>query len=127
MANRVTRMETVKLKDDCIFCKIIKGEIPSNKVFENEKVFAFRDLYPQATEHILIIPKFHVDSLAHLNNDNRAIIGDLFDAADEISVRLGFKDKGYRSVINTGDEGGQTVFHLHLHIMAGNKMGAKFG
>lgn len=120
-------METVKLKDDCIFCKIIKGEIPSNKVFENDKVFAFRDLYPQAKEHILIIPKFHVDSLAHLTSENRDTVRDLFEAANEISIQLGFKDKGYRSVINTGEEGGQTVFHLHLHIMAGNKLGAKFG
>lgn len=117
----------MKLKDDCLFCKIIKGQIPSNKVFENEKVFAFRDIQPQAKEHILVIPKFHVDSLAHLSSDNIDVVTDLFKAADEISIQLGFKSKGYRSVINTGEEGGQTVFHLHLHIMAGNKMGARFG
>ena len=117
----------MKLKDDCLFCKIIQGQIPSNKVYENEKVFAFRDISPQAKEHILVIPKFHVDSLAHLTAENRNTIQDLFDAGDHIAQTLGFKNKGFRSVINTGAEGGQTVFHLHLHIMAGNQMGPRFG
>jgi histidine triad (HIT) family protein len=116
----------VKLKDDCLFCKIIKGQIPAEKVFENEKVFAFKDIHPQSKHHYLVIPKFHVDSLAHLKKEDLSILEDLFLAANEIAETNGFKNKGYRSVINTGEEGGQTVFHLHLHILAGSKMGAKF-
>lgn len=119
-------METVKLKDDCLFCKIIKGQIPAEKIFENEKVFAFKDIHPQSKHHYLIIPKLHVDSLAHLKEENLDVLQDLFKAANQIAESLGFKDKGFRSVINTGEEGGQTVFHLHLHILAGSKMGARF-
>lgn len=115
------------LKDDCLFCKIIKGQIPSEKIFENDKVFAFKDIHPQATQHYLVIPKFHVESLAHLDNSNTTVVNDLFRAADHISEMKGFKSKGYRSVINTGKNGGQTVFHLHLHIMSDEKMGPKFG
>lgn len=115
------------LKDDCLFCKIIKGQIPAEKIFENDKVFAFKDVYPQSSQHYLVIPKFHVESLAHLDSGNRTIINDLFYAADHISETKGFKDKGYRSVINTGKNGGQTVFHLHLHVMSDEKMGPKFG
>ena len=114
-------------KDDCLFCKIIKGQIPSEKVFENEKVFAFKDIHPQSKEHYLVIPKFHVESLAHLDNSNEDIVSDLFRAGRHLSETFGFKNKGYRSVINTGKNGGQTVFHLHLHIMSDEKMGAKFG
>ena len=114
----------MKMKDDCLFCKIIKGQIPSEKIFENEKVFAFKDIQPQAPHHYLIIPKFHTDSLAHLPDFN--ILVDMFRAADQIAQEKGFKETGYRSVINTGEEGGQTVFHLHLHVLAGNKMGATF-
>lgn len=114
-------------KDDCLFCKIIKGQIPSEKVFENEKVFVFKDIYPQAKEHYLVVPKFHVESLAHLESSNADIVSDLFRAANKISEDKGFKNNGYRSVINTGKHGGQTVFHLHLHVMTDEKMGAKFG
>ena len=115
------------LKDDCLFCKIIKGLIPSEKIFENDKVFAFKDIHPQSAQHYLVIPKFHVESLAHLDSSNKTIINDLFQAADHISETIGFKNNGYRSVINTGKNGGQTVFHLHLHIMSDEKMGPKFG
>lgn len=116
----------MKLKDDCLFCKIIKGQIPAEKVFENEDVISFKDIHPQSKHHYLIIPKFHVDSLAHLEASNSSVVTKLFEAANKIAEEKGFKSKGYRSVINTGEEGGQTVFHLHLHILAGNKMGAKF-
>jgi histidine triad (HIT) family protein len=119
-------MNMMPLKEDCLFCKIIKGQIPAEKIFENEKVFAFKDIYPQSKYHYLIIPKFHVDSLAHLNKENQSVVSDLFSAANEIAEKNGFKSKGYRSVINTGEEGGQTVFHLHLHVLAGSKMGARF-
>ncbi|MES2769470.1 MAG: histidine triad nucleotide-binding protein [Bdellovibrionota bacterium] len=115
------------LKDDCLFCKIIKGQIPAAKIFENEKVFAFKDIHPQAEQHYLVIPKFHVESLAHLEDSNTSIVNDLFRAANQISETEGFKSKGYRSVINTGKNGGQTVFHLHLHVMSDEKMSAKFG
>lgn len=116
----------MELKDDCLFCKIIKGQIPAEKVFEDEKVLAFKDIHPQAPHHYLLIPKFHVDSLAHLRGNDTSVMQDLFSAAIQIAENKGFKKKGYRSVINTGEEGGQTVFHLHLHLLAGSKMGAKF-
>ena len=119
-------MVTVKLKDDCLFCKIIKGQIPAEKIFEDEKVLAFKDIHPQAKHHYLIIPKFHVDSLAQVEEKNISITSDLFSAALKIANQFGFKEKGFRTVINTGEEGGQTVFHLHLHVLAGSKMGARF-
>jgi histidine triad (HIT) family protein len=117
----------MSLQADCIFCKILKGEIPSQKIFENEKVFAFRDLHPQAKEHILVIPKFHTNSLAHLEKHELNIMTDMYQAALEIADKQGFRQKGFRTVINTGQEGGQTVFHLHMHVLAGSQMGPRFG
>ncbi len=114
------------LKEDCLFCKIIKEEIPAAKIYESDKVLAFKDIEPQAKHHYLIIPKFHVDSLAHLNEENLNVMTELFQAATQIAEEQGFKKDGFRSVINTGEQGGQTVFHLHLHILAGSKMGARF-
>lgn len=116
----------MELKEDCLFCKIIKGQIPAEKVFEDEKILAFKDIHPQAKIHYLVIPKFHIDSLAHLRQDNTEIVKDLFFVANKIAEAQGFKKKGFRSVINTGEDGGQSVAHLHLHILAGSKMGAKF-
>lgn len=110
---------------DCLFCKIIEGKIPSQKVFENEKVFAFRDIHPQAAQHILVIPKFHVSGLSDLKDVS--IMSDIYDAALKIVEQLGIKQTGFRTIINTGQDGGQTVFHLHLHILGGSQLSGKFG
>ena len=105
--------------NDCIFCKIAAGEIPSSKVFEDELCMAFNDLHPQAPTHILIIPREHVDSLASASESDKALLGHLQLVAAEIAREKGFSENGYRVVINTNADGGQTVFHLHLHLLAG--------
>lgn len=107
--------------DNCIFCKIVKGEIPSSKVYEDDVCIAFDDLTPQAPTHILIIPREHVDSLDKATNAQREELGHLLVAAAEIARDKGFSDDGYRVVINTNSDGGQTVFHLHLHLLAGRQ------
>jgi len=108
--------------EDCLFCKIIKGEIPSNKVFEDEFTFAFRDINPAAPTHILVIPKTHISGLNDLNNENINIMTKLASTAREISNAEGIDSRGYRWVINSGEDGGQTVFHLHLHLLGGRKL-----
>ena len=104
---------------DCIFCKIIADEIPSRKVFEDEICIAFDDLSPQAPVHVLIIPRDHVDSLDKARPDRKETLGHLLLTAAEIAREKGFADDGYRVVINTNADGGQTVFHLHVHLLAG--------
>lgn len=103
---------------DCLFCKIINGEIPSKKVYEDEKTYAFYDISPQAPVHILVIPKKHVSSLNEL--EDFSVMSDIYNAVSNIVKELGLKD--YRTVINTGVEAGQTVFHIHLHILAGRPL-----
>lgn len=105
--------------DDCIFCKIAAGEIPSTRVFEDDVCIAFNDLSPQAPTHILIIPRDHVDSLDTADAKNKESLGHLLLAAAEIAREKGFAEDGYRVVINTNGDGGQTVFHLHVHLLAG--------
>lgn len=105
--------------DDCIFCKIAAGKIPSTRVFEDDVCFAFNDLSPQAPTHILIIPREHVDSLDKAGESAKPTLGHLLLAAAKIAREKGFADNGYRVVINTNADGGQTVFHLHVHLLAG--------
>ena len=105
--------------DDCIFCKIAAGEIPSTRVFEDETCIAFNDLTPQAPTHILIIPRDHVDSLDKAKAADKETLGHLLLTAAEIAREQGFAENGYRVVINTNSDGGQTVFHLHVHLLAG--------
>jgi histidine triad (HIT) family protein len=107
---------------DCIFCKIVAGEIPSNKVYEDDKILAFRDLNPEAPEHVLIIPKKHITSLNHVTPEDHALLGHIQVKVKEIAESLGVSEKGYRLVANTGDEGGQTVHHLHYHLLGGRSM-----
>lgn len=104
---------------DCIFCKIAAGEIPSARVFEDDICVAFNDLSPQAPTHILIIPRDHVDSLDKAKSDHKDTLGHLLLAAADIARQQGFAENGYRVVINTNSDGGQTVFHLHVHLLAG--------
>ena len=106
---------------DCLFCKIVAGEIPSTKVYEDELVFAFRDIAPQAPTHILVIPKEHIASVAEVNEKNSAVISRIFEVIAKIAEdeKLG---GGYRVVSNCGDDAGQTVHHLHFHILGGKKL-----
>ena len=108
---------------DCIFCKIAAGEIPSQKVFEDESVVAFKDLSPQAPVHVLIVPKKHVQSVAQLSAVDKELAAHiLVDVTPKLANELGIADTGFRLVVNTGDEGGQTVNHLHVHLLGGRKM-----
>lgn len=109
--------------NDCLFCKIIAGEIPSTKVFENDDVLAFRDIAPQAPEHIVIIPKTHISSANEINEGNSYLVAKVFEAATKIADELGFADEGYRIVNNCGENGGQTVGHIHFHLLAGRNLG----
>lgn len=104
---------------NCLFCRIIAGEIPSSKVYEDEYVLAFRDIDPQAPTHILIIPKEHYDSVLDAPPE---AIGRLTEAAKTIAENEGLTENGFRLVINTGDEGGQSVKHLHVHLLGGRSM-----
>lgn len=107
---------------DCLFCKIIAGEIPSTKVYEDEAVLAFRDIEPQAPEHIIIIPKTHISSANEITEENGAVVGKIFAVAAKIAKELGFADKGYRIVNNCGEDGGQTVGHIHFHLLGGRNL-----
>ncbi len=110
--------------DNCLFCKIIAGEIPSSKVYEDEKVLAFRDINPQAPVHILVVPKEHVVSAADISEKNSALVASCFEAISRIAKQEGL-ESGFRVINNCGEDGGQTVPHLHFHILAGTKLGEK--
>lgn len=111
------------MKSDCIFCKIAAKEIPATVVYEDEQVIAFKDLEPQAPVHILIIPKKHVGSLLELTKEDTALAGHILtDVVSKVADMMNLKDSGFRLVVNTGDDGGQTVGHLHLHILGGRSM-----
>jgi histidine triad (HIT) family protein len=107
--------------DDCLFCKIIKGEIKSKKVFENEKIFAFEDINPKAPVHILIVPKRHIASLNEITSKDKEILGEILLAAKNIAKEKNIDKSGYRTVFNTGSDAGQAVFHIHLHLLGGRK------
>jgi histidine triad (HIT) family protein len=105
----------------CLFCKIVEGAIPSTPVYQDDLVYAFPDLHPQAPVHILVVPRTHIASVAEATRSERDLLGHLFWAAAEIA-RLQGLAKGYRLVVNTGEEGGQTVNHLHVHLLGGRAM-----
>ena len=107
---------------DCLFCKIIAGEIPSARVYENDKVYAFRDISPEAPVHVLIVPKEHIASANELTAENADVVTDIFLAAKEIAVQEGIAEGGYRIVNNCGEDGGQTVQHLHFHLLGGRSL-----
>ena len=106
---------------DCLFCKIIAGEIPSTKVYEDELVYAFRDINPQAPTHILVIPKLHLASVNEVTAENSAVVGHIFQVIPQIAAAEGLKN-GYRVVSNCGTDAGQTVHHLHFHILGGKEL-----
>lgn len=105
--------------DSCIFCRIAAGEIPSTLVAQGEDWIAIRDLHPAAPTHVLVIPRRHVTSLAELSDADRNLAGTLLLAVAEVARREGIAERGYRTVINTGEDGGQTIPHLHLHLLGG--------
>lgn len=107
--------------DDCVFCKILKGEIPSSKVYEDDKMLVFKDIEPKAKVHLLAIPKDHFKLLSELNAERSAILSHMLSVIPKIAEENGCKN-GYRLVINQGDDAGQTVFHLHIHILGGENL-----
>lgn len=104
---------------DCLFCKIIAGEIPSKKAYEDELVYAFHDIDPQAPVHILIIPKMHIKSVNEITSENSSVVAHIFEVAAMLAKENGLAEDGYRIVTNIGEAGGQTVKHLHFHLMGG--------
>lgn len=109
---------------NCIFCKIVAGEIPSAKVYENENVLAFKDLNPAAPVHVLVVPKTHIESLDCVNQENIAAVANVIAAIPEVAKACGLEN-GYRVITNIGEDGGQTVKHLHFHILGGTKLADK--
>ncbi len=107
---------------DCLFCKIRDGEIPADLVFQNDEVLAFNDVNPQAPTHLLIIPKKHVSTVNDINQEDEVMMGKLFSAAKQIAAEKGLSDDGYRLVVNCNEGAGQTVFHIHMHLLAGRAM-----
>lgn len=106
---------------NCLFCRIIAGEIPCNKVYEDETILAFRDIAPQAPTHILVIPKAHIDSCNGITEENSGVVAHIFEVIPRIAKAEGL-DNGYRVVSNCGEDAGQTVPHLHFHILGGKKL-----
>lgn len=111
--------------EDCLFCKIIKGDIPSTKVYEDEFVYAFKDINPEAPVHILVVPKKHIKSMNEIEEIDENLIGKIFLAIKKIAKEQGISEQGYRVISNCGKDAGQTVMHLHFHILGGRKLGEK--
>ena len=107
--------------ENCLFCKIIAGDIPSTKVYEDDTVLAFRDIAPQAPTHILVIPKTHIASVAEITAENSAVVAHIFEVIAKVAAQEGLTE-GYRVVSNCGDHAGQTVHHLHFHILGGKQL-----
>mgnify|MGYP001498738475 CR=1 FL=1 len=107
---------------DCIFCKIIAGDIPSTNVYKDERVTAFRDINPAAPTHVLIVPNKHIDSVNFMTAEDEPLLGRLFSIAKQLAAQEGIAESGYRLVVNTNAGAGQTVFHIHLHLLGGRQM-----
>ena len=112
---------------DCIFCQIVDGKIPGEIMYQDEEVIAFRDINPQAPTHLLIIPKRHILSLAHLSDADTPLIGHMTKVANQLAKEEGIFESGYRLVINCGEQGGQLVPHLHMHLLGGRSLSGKMG
>ena len=109
-------------KEDCVFCKIIKREIPSTIVYEDEEVIAFEDINPIAPVHVLIVPKEHIEMISDLNEENSKFLQRIFLIANKIADMKGIKEKGFRVTVNCGEDGGQAVHHIHFHLLGGTKL-----
>ena len=118
--------DVLNFDETCLFCKIIKGDIPSAKVYEDHLCYAFRDINPQAPTHILVVPKAHIRSVAEVNQHNEALVGHIFTVIAKIAVQEGLTG-GYRVISNCGPDACQSVPHLHFHILGGAKLGERMG
>ena len=112
---------------ECIFCQIAAGKVPSEILYQDEKVLTFLDINPQAPIHLLIIPKTHIPSLTHLSEGESSLIGHMAKVANQLARERGISERGYRLVINSGEEGGQAVPHLHMHLLGGRKLSDVLG
>ena len=110
-------------EQDCLFCKILAGEIPADIVYESDEAIGFRDINPQAPTHVVIIPRQHIATINDLDSGNESVVGSLFLAAKKIAAEEGLADDGYRVVMNCNAAAGQTVFHIHLHLLGGRTLG----
>lgn len=110
------------MSDDCLFCKIVAGDVPGDVVYEDEEVYAFRDINPAAPTHVLVIPRKHIASVKDATPEDEALMGKLVMAANKVAEQEGLAEDGFRYVINTGGFGGQTVFHIHLHVLGGRQL-----
>lgn len=108
---------------DCLFCKIINGEVPSTKVYEDDLIYAFNDIAPQAPHHVILIPKQHIASANEITVENSACVAHIFEVIPKLAKELGFAENGYRVINNCGADGGQTVNHLHFHLVGGRQFG----
>ncbi|HAT51417.1 MAG: histidine triad nucleotide-binding protein [Nitrospirae bacterium] len=111
------------MADSCLFCKIIQGKIPAQKVYEDEHVLAFHDIHPQAPTHVLVIPKTHWATLDDVTPDDKNLLGHLLERTAHVARMLALGNAGYRTIINTKSHGGQEVFHIHIHILGGRPLG----
>ena len=112
---------------DCVFCQIVAGKIPAEVLYQDDEVIAFPDINPASPTHLLIIPKKHIPSLAHLSENEAAIIGHMANIANRLAKEKGIAERGYRLVINCGEEGGQIVPHLHMHLLGGRELAVGMG
>ena len=112
---------------DCIFCQIVAGKVPSDILYQDEEVIAFPDINPLSPTHLIIIPKRHIPSLAHLSEADLPLIGHMVEVANQLAKKEGIADKGYRLAINCGEQGGQLVPHLHMHLLGGRKLSDALG
>ena len=111
------------MDENCLFCKIAAGQIPATIVYQDENVVAYRDLHPQAEDHILLIPREHIVSMAELTKEHGPLLANIYIAAQKVARQLGIEQSGYRIVTNVGRDSGQTVFHLHFHLLGGEPLG----
>jgi len=112
---------------ECIFCQIVAGKVPGEFLYQDEEIIAFRDINPQAPTHLLIIPKSHIPSLAHLSEADSPLIGHMVNAANELAKKEGISESGYRLAISCGEDGGQVVPHLHMHLVGGRRLSDALG
>lgn len=111
--------------EDCVFCKIIKGEIPSEKVYEDEEIIAFKDIQPAAPIHVLVIPKKHIENLLEVKEEDCYLIAKIYQVINKIAKTLEIEKEGFRVIVNCGKDAGQEVMHVHFHLLAGKKLGEK--
>ena len=111
--------------EDCVFCKIIKGEIPSEKVYEDEEIIAFKDIQPATPIHILVIPKKHIETLLEVKEEDSYLISNIYQVINKIAKDIGIDKTGFRVIANCGKDSGQEVMHIHFHLLAGKKLGGK--